>query len=164
VPQLLTAINRGEGLRSHTRLGQKLALRVRQVNKATIRSYRLFDRQSFTLHRPRLSGSERFVEYLPQQLILRYEAKTGHRAELRINLDIYEMLEHLNEGYRPSIEQQEGFYRNLTVFKNLLGSAPYQEVLLTETGHDFYKINRDENGALSLEQLRGKGLHESQGT
>jgi serine/threonine protein kinase len=164
VPKLLSAINRGEGLRNHTRLGQKLALRVRQVNKGTIRSYRLFDRPSFTLHRPRLAGSERFIEYLPQQLILRYQSKTGqHRAELGINLDVYEMLEHLNEGYRPSIEQQEGFYRNLTVFKNLLGSAPYQEVLLTESGHEFYRINRDESGALTLEPLRGKGLHESQG-
>lgn len=156
VPSLLSAINRGEGLQDSKRLGDKLALRVRQVNKGTIRSYRLFDQQFFTLIRPHLEGGPRFVEYLPQQLLLRYEALAGHSAELGVNLDVYEMLEHLNEGYRPSIEQQEGIYRNLTVFKNMLGSAPYQEVLLTETGHDFYRINRDDTGALSLEQLQGK--------
>ena len=158
VPLLLSAINRGEGLRESGRLSDKLALRVRQVNKGTIRSYRLFDRQSFSFTRPRLAGSGRFVEYLPQQLVLRYESLAGHNAELRINLDVYEMLEHLNEGYRPSIEQQEGFYRNLTVFKNLLGSAPYQEVLLTETGHEFYRINRDDAGALALEELEAKSV------
>jgi serine/threonine protein kinase len=154
VPLLLAAINRGEGLRDSTELGGKLALRVRQVNKGTIRSYRLFDQKFFTFVRPQLTGGGRFVEFLPQQLLLRYESPAGHRAELGINLDVYEMLEHLNKGYRPSIEQKEGFYRNLTVFKNLLGSAPYQEVLLTETGHDFYRINRDDTGALSLEQLQ----------
>jgi hypothetical protein len=164
VPQLLEAINRGEGLRARNRLGDKLALRVRQVAKGTVRSYRLFDRVQFALVRPRLAGGGRFVEYLPQQLSLRYESPTGHRAELGINLDVYEMLENLNDGYRPSIEQQEGFYRNLTVFKNLLGSAPYQEVLLTETGHEFFRINRDETGALSLVQLRRDLLHEHQGT
>jgi serine/threonine protein kinase len=164
VPRLLEAINRGEGLRARNRLVDKLALRVRQVAKGTVRSYRLFDRVRFALVRPRLAGGGRFVEYLPQQLLLRYESATGHRAELGINLDVYEMLENLNDGYRPSIEQQEGFYRNLTVFKNLLGSAPYQEVLLTETGHEFFRINRDETGALSLIRLQRDHLHEHQGT
>jgi serine/threonine protein kinase len=156
VSLLLSAINRGEGLRESDRLSEKLALRVRQVNKGTIRSYRLFDRQFFSFTRPRLAGSGRFVEYLPQHLLLCYESIAGHRAELRINLDVFEMLKHLNEGYRPSVEQQEGLYRNLTVFKNLLGSAPYQEVLLTETGHDFHRITRDDMGALEMEELQVK--------
>lgn len=156
VPALLLAINRGEGLRNPTKLGEKLALRVRQVSKGTIRSYRLFDREFFSFKRPHLAGSARFVEYLPQKLLLRYESSGDHKAELNINLDVYEMLLRLNEGYRPSIEQQEGFYRNLIVFKNMLGSAPYQEVLLTETGHEFYRINRDDAGVLTLEQLQGR--------
>ncbi len=72
------------------------------------------------------------------------------RPALRINLDIYEMLMRLNNGYRPSIEEQEGFYLCLAVFKNVLSAAPYQEVLLTETGHRFYQIDRIEDGVLSL--------------
>jgi hypothetical protein len=163
VSGLLTAINRGEGLRNPMRLRGKLALRVRQVNKGTIRSYRLFDQEAFSFERPILAGGTQFIEYLPQKLLLRYQSATGgHSAVLNIFLDVYEMLLRLNEGYRPSIEQQEGFYRNLAVFKNLLGSAPYQEVLLTETGHDFYRINREETGVLSLERLRGTSSHEHQ--
>jgi hypothetical protein len=64
------------------------------------------------------------------------------------------MLTRLNQGYRPSVEEQQGFYRNLAVFKNLLASAPYQEVLLSETGNDFYRIRRDSDGNLSLEPLQ----------
>jgi len=43
--------------------------------------------------------------------MLFYDSGDGHKASLRVNLDIYEMLVRLNNGYRPSIEEQEGFYR-----------------------------------------------------
>jgi hypothetical protein len=38
------------------------------------------------------------------------------------------------------------------VFKNLLGSAPYQEVLLTTTGQDFFRILRQQDGRLVMER------------
>ena len=41
------------------------------------------------------------------------------------------MLQRLNDGYRPSVEEEQGYYLSLAVFKNVLGSAPYQEVLLS---------------------------------
>jgi len=69
---------------------------------------------------------------------------------MKVNLDIFEMLLRLNLGYLPTIEQQEGFYVNLTVFKNVLSSAPYQEVILTEQGQVFYTIRRDADGVLHM--------------
>ena len=56
----------------------------------------------------------------------------------------------LNGGYRPSVEEQEGFYLSLAVFKNLLSSVPYKEVLLTKAGHRFYEIRRSDDGVLSM--------------
>ncbi|WP_254433090.1 MULTISPECIES: hypothetical protein [unclassified Dolichospermum] len=154
VQLLLRAINRGEGLRNPSRLGNKLALRVRQVNNGTIRSYRVFDSQTFSLQPHEARGITAFIEFLPQTLFLQYDSLMSHNAKLSINLDVYEMLKRLDEGYRPSVEEQQGFYRSLAVFKNLLASAPYQEVLLTETGQDFYNISRDEAGNLSLKQVQ----------
>ena len=150
---LIQAINRGEGLIDPTRLGDSLALRVRTVERGTIQSYRLFDGSFFTLTMPQIGESARFIEYLPQSLSLYYRSPTEHRAELRIHLDIYEMLMRLNRGYRPNPEELQGFYLSLMIFKNVLASAPYQEVLLTETGHEFYRVSRSANGVLTLEQL-----------
>ena len=65
------------------------------------------------------------------------------------------MLARLNDGYRPSLEELQGYYLSLAVFKNVLASAPYQEVLLTRTGHDFYRIRRESAGTLHLESLEG---------
>ena len=126
---------------------------MRTVERGTIQSYRLFDGSFFTLTMPQIGESARFIEYLPQSLSLYYRSPTEHRAELRIHLDIYEMLMRLNRGYRPNPEELQGFYLSLMIFKNVLASAPYQEVLLTETGHEFYRVSRSANGVLTLEQL-----------
>jgi hypothetical protein len=147
---ILRAINRGEGLSDPARLGNQLALRVRQVDKGTIRSYRLFDGDHFTLRTEQETAAHPFLECLSQALVLLYDSGDGHKASLRINLDIYEMLMRLNNGYRPSIEEQEGFYLSLAVFKNVLSAAPYQEVLLTESGFEFFQIRRDDKGILHL--------------
>lgn len=150
VTAILRAINRGEALSDPVRLGNQLALRVRQVDKGTIRSYRLFDGERFTLRTEQEAAAHPFLECLSQALVLLYDSGDGHKASLRVNLDIYEMLTRLNNGYQPSIEEQEGFYLSLAVFKNVLSAAPYQEVLLTETGHRFYEIRRLNNGVLKL--------------
>jgi serine/threonine protein kinase len=150
VTVVLQAINRGEGLSDPARLGNQLALRVRQVDKGTIRSYRLFDGDHFILCTGQATAAHPFLEFLSQALVLIYDSGDGHKASLRINLDIYEMLMRLNNGYRPSIEEQEGFYLSLAVFKNVLSAAPYQEVLLTESGFEFFQIRRDDKGILHL--------------
>ena len=154
---LLLAINRGEGLTDPRRLGDVLALRVRVVEHGTVRSYRLFPGERFKLDLAAHSGN-RFVEHVPSALRLVYTPRGGQPAELVIDLDMYEMLMRLNDGYRPSLEEQQGHYLTLAVFKNVLSSAPYQEVLLTRTGHDFYRIDRQPDGVLSLEAIEAEAV------
>ena len=150
--KLLMGINRGEGLRDPRRLGDVLALRMRVVDRGTVHSYRLFPAEHIRLVLP--AGSEhQFVEHVPQALRLVHEPPGGQRAELIVDLDVYEMLSRLRDGYRPSIEEQQGRYLSLAVFKNVLSSAPYQEVLLTRTGHDYFRIERGEEGVLTIEAL-----------
>jgi serine/threonine protein kinase len=148
--QVLKAINRGEGLSDPSRLGNQLALRIRLVEKGTIKSYRVFRGKHFSLECEYRSGDRLFFEYMPQALYLVYDSENAKPAKLKINLDIFEMLMRLNDGYEASIEEQQGFYLSLSVFKNMLSAAPYQEVLLTETGYRFYRINREEDGVLYM--------------
>lgn len=156
LPAILQAINRAEGLLDPSSLSGSLALRVRHVPNGTIRSYRLFDAGRFALAVRDSAARARFVEHMPDALLLSFEgAGDGGDAELVVDLDIFEMLERLNQGYRPSLEAEQGYYLSLAVFKNVLGSAPYQEVLLTTTGHDFYRVERHSDGRLSMDQLSG---------
>ncbi|MFY1574770.1 methylation-associated defense system protein kinase MAD6 [Verrucosispora sp. WMMD703] len=152
---VLHAINRGEGLNNLGQVEGKLALQVRQVERGTVRSYRMFPAERFSFSVVDAASRARFVEHMPASLMLRHQATTGSSAELLVNLDVFEMLERLNAGYRPSVEEEQGYYLSLAVFKNRLGSEPYQEVMLTTTGHDFYRVERHDDGRLEMSQVTG---------
>ena len=155
--EILHAINRGEGLQRPERLGASLALQLRQVEHGTVRSYRLFPVEGFGLQVQAFAAKARFVEHLPTGLLLKYQGQGAGAisSELIINLDVFEMLVRLNEGYRPSVEEMQGFYLCLGVFKNSLNAQPYREILLTTTGHDFYRLARHDDGRVEMRLLHG---------
>jgi hypothetical protein len=150
---LLVAINRGEGLTRPERIGNNLALEVRRVEGGSVRSFRLYPRERFSLSLADQASGSRFVEHMPTGLLLRYRNESLN-AELLVSLDVYEMLQRLNDGYRPSVEEERGYYLSLAVFKNQLGSAPYQEVLLTTAGRDFYLVKRQPDSRLEMRYVR----------
>jgi serine/threonine protein kinase len=151
VKEVIAAINRGEGIVDPAKVKDDLALRVRKVERGRINSYRLFEGTKFTLRRPDVVTEH--TEHLPQALEFEFPLHNRAPAKLMLSLDVYEMLMRLHGGYRPSIEEMQGLYLQLAVFKNILSSAPYQEVLLTETGHQFHRIRREKSGVLVMEKL-----------
>lgn len=158
VPQLLEAVNRGEGLQRPERLGANLALQLRHVESGTVRSYRLFPLRQFSLRVEDSAAQARFMEHLPTGLRLRFhpDAVGAMASDLMLNLDVFEMLIRLNEGYRPSVEEMQGLYLCLAVFKNSLNAQPYREILLTTTGYDFYRVARRDDGVIELQLSQSK--------
>jgi serine/threonine protein kinase len=162
ISEILHAINRGEGLQRPERLGTSLALQLRQVEHGTVRSYRLFPAEGFGLQVQDFAANARFVEHLPTGVLLKFQGQGfgAISSELIINLDVFEMLVRLNEGYRPSVEEMQGFYLCLGVFKNSLNAQPYREILLTTTGHDFYRLARHDDGRMEMRLLQGAATSE----
>jgi hypothetical protein len=130
------------------------------VEHGTVRSYRLFPQSGFLLQVQDFAAKARFIEHLPTGLLLTYSGEGAGAvvSELVINLDVFEMLQRLNEGYRPSVEEMQGFYLCLGVFKNSLNAQPYREILLTTTGHDFYRLARHEDGRVEMQLLHGAAM------
>ncbi len=129
LPDLIAAINRGEDTARPRGSARSLALQVRQVPGGTIRSYRLFPIDALTLT---LSGGVP-SPYLEQETdgAVGYHGPGGQTARLRIQLDLFELLYRLHDGYLPGIAEQQGHYLGLTIFKNELSAAPYQEIVLS---------------------------------
>lgn len=155
LPKLIRAINRGEKLFEPDILKGNLGLSVREVDRGTVRNYRVFDATRFRLVVRNIDSPSRFLEQMPDGLNLLYEGD-GVTAQLEVNLDVFELLERLNEGYRPTVEEVQGFYLRLAVFKNSLAAAPYQELLLTDTGHEFHSIRRSPSGVLTVTRLEAR--------
>ena len=148
--QVIEAVNRAEGLAEPGGLRGDLALQIRDVRDGTIRSYRVFPADNF--HVAVIPDARvPFLETEPTALELRYRGPQDQPADLRIDLDLYELLDRLNRGYQPSPDDIQGRYLSLVVFKNLLSAAPYDELLLTRDGDDFYRVRRTESGQIALD-------------
>jgi len=150
---IILAINRGEGLYTPDVFDGQLAMQVRKIERGSIKSYRVFPADVFSIAIDHVAEDASFIERRPSRLYLNYQGQGGLHAELDLNLDLFELLDRLNEGYIPSIEEMQGYFLSLTVFKNVLASAPYQEVLLTTNGRQYQTISREEDGTLVLEQV-----------
>ena len=152
LPGLVTAINRGEGLPDAGLVGGNLALAIRDVPGGNIREYRLFPPSALILTAASASANP-YVESEPEYLELTAEGPGGHRARLRIRLDLFELLQHQREGYLPSVAELQGRYLDLVIFKNELSAAPYQEVILTADGKTAHRISREPGGRLVMTPL-----------
>ncbi|MEU5165356.1 methylation-associated defense system protein kinase MAD6 [Streptomyces mutomycini] len=171
---LLRALNRGEGLMAPERIGNALALKVREVTGGTVRSFRRFPAKGFRLS-PGTAHSSPYIESGRTSLRLSYQDPAGRQggtAELDIRLDLFDLLHRFEQGYRPSVADIQGQQLALSVFKNRLSAVPYQEVLLTTHGHDLRRIHRTEDRVLHMEELaaglpagaRANGKIEQHGT
>ncbi|QMU75724.1 protein kinase [Streptacidiphilus sp. PB12-B1b] len=152
---VLRALNRGEGLVAPERIGDALALKVREVPGGTIRSFRRFPSEGFRLE-PGAAPTSRYIESGRTSLRLSYQDSNGGRggvAELDIRLDLFELLQRFEQGYRPSVADVQGQQLALAVFKNRLAAVPYQEVLLSAHGHDLRRIHRTVDSVLHMEDL-----------
>lgn len=155
---ILRALNRGEGLVAPERIGDALALKVRDVPGGTIRSFRRFPAEGFRLE-PGEAPASPYIESGRTSMRLSYRDRVGSQggaAELDIRLDLFELLQRFERGYRPSVADLQGQQLALAVFKNRLAAAPYQEVLLTTHGHDLRRIHRTEDSVLHMEELTAR--------
>jgi hypothetical protein len=65
-------------------------------------------------------------------------------------LDLFELLYQISNGMVPSPADIQGYFLNLSIFKNALAHLPYREALLTEDDQEFYRIWADEKDVLHI--------------
>jgi serine/threonine protein kinase len=152
VEDVLRALNRSEGVISPEIADGGLVIRVRDVVGGTVRSLRRFTKSGFTVGRVG-SDTHRYLETRPSALRLTYTDRSragAAPAELRIGLDLFELIERFRRGYQASVDDDQGYGLAVTVFKNQLAAVPYQEVLLTVDGSLMHTVSRTGDGVLHL--------------
>ncbi|MEO7033746.1 MAG: serine/threonine-protein kinase [Polyangiaceae bacterium] len=137
--RVVDAICLSEGVRNEAIRQRYLALKITRVRDANLRSYRLFPKESFTVHVPRPAGLVDFLEYAPDAVEVVAERGKGV-ARLRVSLDLLEMLDLIGSGYRPTTTDLQGLFVNLLIFRNELLTTTFHEVLVTADDREFYRI------------------------
>ena len=146
--RLIHAISLSENIYD-PKIGQEyLCLRTSQENRVTIKSFRRFHKQHFHCRVQDIGKGAHYVEYIPTAIILDYDRSEG--ISMEINLDLYEMLHRIRQGIYSEFERITGSYINLLIFKRQLSSTRYDEILLTEDEHVFYRVYKAEEQKLVM--------------
>ncbi len=146
------AISTSEGMRHPGYAYSNLALRAASTPKSSLKSFRLFPVEDFRLRNPSLGSMATYLEYVPDHFF--FEHVDGN-ARLAVSLDLFELLRQIGAGTVPSPADIQGYFLNLSIFKNALTHFPYREGLLTEDDRIFYRVFADERDVLHLQLAEG---------
>ena len=133
---------------------RQLLLSCSRINDPLSKSYRLFDINDFELtvnHTPHLTE---YLEHESDSFTFRH--RDEKHIKLTVSLDLYEMLHYIGKGFSPSLNDLQGRFIELQVFKNLLESKTYSQILVTKNNKKFYSISLAEDNTLNVEPFYGK--------
>ena len=142
------AVSASEGLRD---VGDVVAVRLVDDLEARDRSYVTRSFEEFELEVLDESSSARLVEYRPE--ILRFSSRVDPTLVLDVDLDVFEALMRMHQGFTPSREDLRGSWLSLATFKERLASMPSRELLLQSAGGIRTTISVDATGVVRVEEL-----------
>lgn len=137
--RLAYAISCSEGCWNANVSSKHLLLASTRANDPSGQSYRRFPLADFDLMVDDNKHLTEFLEHEHENFVFRY--KKNHSVQLTVSLDLYEMLYYIKNGFSPSVSDLRGRFIELQVFKNLLASETYTEVIVTNNEKSFYKIS-----------------------
>lgn len=139
--QLAFAISCSEGCWNPVISAKHLLLSSTRIIDPSSKSYRRFPLDEFEIT---VDTNERLTEYLEHEHeYFVFRKKENHSVQLTVSLDLYEMLYYIKNGFSPSVSDLRGRFIELQVFKNLLASETYSEVIVTINDKNYYRISLD---------------------
>ena len=140
---LAQAVSISEGCRSKRFAEKYLLLSSSHVADPFSKTYRRFMLSDFELLIEKPEHLITFIEYENSSIVFRN--KNDHHIQLSVTLDLYEMLYYIQRGFSPSINDLQGHFIELQVFKTFLENKRYDEILVTKNDKDFHLIQLDPN-------------------
>ncbi len=148
---VIHAISLGEGCRNDTLAKENLCLAAGGEKDPRYASFRLFPKTDFNVFVPKLGSLGAYLEHTPDRFLLQHTLHS--EVVLEVNLDLFELMNYIDRGFSPSLNDLYGHYIELIVFKNTLQNLPYRSVLLTKDHQHFYRIRATDENTLVMESL-----------
>ena len=141
--EVTRAIANSEGL-FHASFDDQIAVRLASETSGADRSYVVHASDTFTLSPLDRSRHARYVEYEPDSLRLQHRGESSLRLD--IDLDLFETLSRILNGFTPSREELRGAWLNLQIFKDQLASLATDSLLLSKDDRIFHRVHRSRSG------------------
>jgi len=145
------AISASEGYENANMTNDYLLLASSNAKDPISKSYRRFPLDEFELFVNKTEHLTRYIEYESDSLTFRH--KKDQFIQLTVGLDLFEMLQYINAGFSPSVNDLRGKFIELQIFKNLLEAKTYSEILVTKDNRRFAVIRLDDKKRIVVEPL-----------
>ena len=140
---LAYAISCSEGCWNKDLSKQYLLLASSRIPDPSAKSYRRFPLRDFEME---VETNDKLTTYLEHEnCAFVFKNKYKDHIQLNVSLDLYEMLNYIENGFSPSVNDLKGRFIELQVFKNLLESETYTEIIVTNNEKDYYRIRLNRN-------------------
>jgi serine/threonine protein kinase len=147
--KIAEAVSASEGLRD---VDGVVAVRLVDDLDARERSYVTRPVDDFSLTVLDDSPTASMLEYRPE--LLRFASLVDQTLALDIDIDIYEALMRMRQGFTASREDLRGSWLSLATFKERLASIPSREILLRSSSGARTRIAVGEDGLVRAEVAR----------
>lgn len=138
---LVYAISLSEGCRNPDLASSHICLAATSTKDPRYSTFRLFAKEDFEIEVPQLGKLGSYLEHMPDRFILKHKDPKYESVVLEVNLNLFEILNHISRGFTPSMNDLQGHFIELIIFKNALRNLPYHSVLVSEDQQDFYQIS-----------------------
>ncbi len=153
---LAIAISASEGCDNLRLMNGYLLLAGSHVKDPLSKSYRRFSIDEFELFVDNTDHLTRYIEYESEYLVFRH--KIDKFIRLTVSLDLFEMLQYIRSGFSPSVNDLRGRFIELQIFKNMLESKTYNEILVTKNDKKFYVICLSNDKKIYIEPFNPDAL------
>lgn len=141
--ELVEAISVSERIYNRKYKRDYLMIRTSDNIDMRIKSFYRFPSAEFMVNPKILNKNlERYIENSSNELELIYGKDQSKK--LAINLDLYELLVRIKQGYIPSQSEIRGLFLNLYMFKRIMSSDKEHkdQIFLTKNDDEFFSISK----------------------
>lgn len=147
---LVLAISKSEKIYNDEVGKENVCISSNNAKKSSTKAFYGFTAADFEVVLPDVGNQTEYIEYFPDHLIFRHVDKT---ASLEINIDLFEILMRIKEGYVPTSIEIRTFFLNLEMFKRRVLSKRSTTVFLTEDDTNLYEFKKSTSGKLILSKI-----------
>jgi len=144
---LVLAISKSEKIYNDEVGRENVCISSNSLKKSTTKAFYGFKAADFEVVLPGIGKQTNYIEYFPDHIIFRHTDKT---ASLEINIDLFEVLMRIKEGYVPTSIEIRTFFLNLEMFKRRVLAKRSTKVFLTEDDSNLYLFEKSASGKLVL--------------
>lgn len=147
---IVLAISKSEKIYNEIIGRENVCISSNSSKKIQTKAFYGFKAADFEVVQPEVGNQTRHIEFFPDHIVFRHVDKS---ASLEINIDLFEILMRIKEGYVPTSIEIQTFFLNLEMFKRRILAKRSMKVFLTEDDTNLFSFEKSVVGKLVLTKI-----------